>query len=241
MANGAINRRRAGRPGPPQPGDNERRGRLNGKRQRQPCVGEDDPVLPNPGWVTQMGRTESSAPTKNIVPLRNQRRPFTNPPPGQGGTHRCRPTEKPCPSATNDALFPYTAGARAEQSPAPTKNIVPLCNQRRHFSHTAGARAEQSPAPTNIIVPLRNQRRPFTNPPPGQGGTHRCRPTNNLCRFSVGRDLCVPPRRQQSPQGPVAWQTASSTPVGADAPGGPEPGNGHRQGRLHGKRRHQPP
>ena len=174
-----------------------------------------------------MGRTESSAPTKNIVPLRNQRCLFSHcrrdtarrgrralrrnrfhPQPTHPFNYCCRDTgrrgRRPLRRAgrllchQRCLLSNPPPWARAEQSPAPTKNMVPLRNHRCRFSHPLLSKAGHAgpalrrnrahPQPTCPFNdcrpvmgrrgrrPLRrtghppgHQRRFFTNAPPGCG------------------------------------------------------------------------
>ena len=179
MANGAINRRRAGRPGPPQPGDNERRGRLNGKRQRQPCVGEDDPVLPNPGWVTHRWGGQSRPPLRRIS----------------------------CPCATNDAIFRIAAVIRRAEVVAPYGETVSIRNQRTHSIIAAGIRAAEGVGPdggqaasyaiNGAFSPTRRWGTGGAEPRPYEHNRAHPQPTHpfNDCRRDTGRRGRRPLRR----------------------------------------------
>jgi hypothetical protein len=130
-------------------------------------------------------------------------------------------------------LFPPWQALRQR---APTT----LCNQPRSSSippprqRAAGAAAPTKKQATSHQPPL-----PFAKSADGQR-RHTQVPPYARRAFPVGRDLCVPPTRQQ--RSPTSFQTA----VGNDSPrrGGrpcpPHPGTAHHPGRAHGTRPRHP-
>ena len=122
--------RRGRRPGGPMPGIVYRKGRMNGKGQRLPCVGEGlcsaRSAPPHPDW----GRTESSAPTESTPP-----------------------------SATIPPCIKSPAGSRARLDAPLRRKSAPLCNHSAFYSSYRRGRPTlrrfyhslSSPFPKNML------------------------------------------------------------------------------------------